>query len=159
MNFVRLRFVMLVMLGLAAAACHPQGSGEEPGAPTARAAVEMFLAGARAQDMRAMSNVFGNERGLVRDDESQRDHEMRMLTLMCFLNHDTARILSETPGETRRYVVVELSRGSVRKQPTFTTVATPRNRWLVSEFPLEELQELCRNPTSRPPAVRNPGTR
>lgn len=144
-----------VMLVLVLAACHPQGSGEEPGALAARAAVEAFLAAAKAQDIRAMSNVFGHEDGLVRDGESQREHEMRMLSLMCFFNHERASILSETPGETRRFLVVELVRDRLRREVTFTAVVGPRRRWYVSGAPVNNLQEFRRSP-SRPPGAPAP---
>lgn len=153
-----MRLPMVPLLVLLVAACHPQGSGEQIGAPTARAAIETFLAGARSQDMRAMSNVFGSENGLVRDDEDRREHEMRMLSLMCFLNHDDFRLLSETPGESRRFLVIELTRGRLQRQATFTAVVGPRNRWFVSSVPVDELQEFCRAPNAPPAAPRTTGT-
>lgn len=141
----------MLALALLLAACHPQGSGAEAGATTARSAVETFLAGARAQDIQVMSNVFGGERGLTRDQEGRREHEMRMLSLMCYLSHDAARIVNETPGDTQRSLLVELTRGRMTGRTTITAVSGPRGRWFVSNVPVQSLGAFCRS-TGNPPA-------
>lgn len=151
-----MRLLLLLML-LLAAACRPQGGDNLTGAADSRAAVESFLRAAKAQDLEAMSIIWGTERGPVRDQMERRQREQRQLVMMCYLNHDRYQILSETPGETSRTLAVQLSRGSLTRSTNFVTVRGPGGRWYVQEAAIQPLTDFCRAPPS--PAPPPPGTR
>ena len=144
--------LMLVLLG----ACRPRG-GSENGAATARGAVEAFMTSARTQDLQAMASVWGNDRGPARDQWPERELEMRTMALMCYFNHESYRVLSETQGESQRSIVVEMRKGTMQAQVNFTTVRGPAGRWYVQVAPVEGLTRFCAN--QPPSSSRPPGTR
>ncbi|HUF27764.1 MAG TPA: hypothetical protein VMM18_12380 [Gemmatimonadaceae bacterium] len=139
---MRVLALVLVLLG----ACRPQAGSDVAGAPTPAAAVEAFLAAARAQDLDAMALMWGNSRGLVRDQIPREERERRQLVMMCYMSHDSFRILDEGSGDTERPLRVELTRGQRRLATTFVTVRTAAGRWLVQNAELQPLTEFCRNP-------------
>jgi hypothetical protein len=148
----RTAFVLLVAL----VACHnpPRGS-DATGAPTPALAVERFLGSAKAQDLQAMSTVWGSARGAARDVTDRSQLEKRELIMMCYLTHDSYRVLSEGPSQQgRREYVVELRRGSIARSSTFSTVLGPGSRWYVEDVKLEPLTELCQNQQQAPAPSR-----
>jgi hypothetical protein len=153
---VRFLLLLLVMLPIA---CRPQGGSTPTGAADARSAVESFLRAARAQDLDAMSVIWGTERGPVRDEMERTERERRQLVMMCYLNHDRHQILSETQGEATRTLAVQLSRGSLSRTTNFVTVRGRDNRWYVQEAALQPLTDFCRTPSSATPTPPPPGTR
>ena len=153
---MRVRLLLLLLLVLPIA-CRPQGGGTLTGAADSRSAVESFLRAARAQDLEAMSVIWGTERGPVRDEMERQEREQRELVMMCYLNHDRHQILSETPGETMRTLAVQLFRGSLTRTTNFVTVLGPGNRWYVQSAELRPLTDFCRTPPSATPPP--PGTR
>lgn len=150
--------VLVLILALLAACRPPGGGGGGPtpvGAPNSRAALDMFLASAKAQDLEAMSRVWGTARGPVRDEMDRQERERRQLVIMCYVNHDSYRVLSETPGESERTLSVELTRGDLRRTTNFVTVRGPGGRWFLQEAQIQPLTDFCRTPPTTPP----PGTR
>ena len=150
-----LRFAALTagLAGLAAGCRHPAPT-PLPGAPAPRLAVESFLAAVKAQDLQAMSSIWGTREGPVRDSHSLgRDAvERRELIMMCFLGHDRYRLGGETPGEGgRRVFAVELTRGTISRSSNFFTVQGPSSRWYVESVDITPLQDLCRNPPGSAP--------
>ncbi|HJR63327.1 MAG TPA: hypothetical protein VJ803_06465 [Gemmatimonadaceae bacterium] len=148
------RFAFIVLL---AAACQSTpggtggtgaGVGQTPGAPSARAAVEAFLASVRAQDLQAMSIIWGTSRGPARDVLPDREQlEKRELIMQCYLAHDRFRILSDTrTGEESHTVVVSLTKGDLTRQTNFYTVRGPSDRWYVERADLEPVEDLCKDP-------------
>ena len=153
-----MRFLLLLMLVLPMA-CRPQGGAVPVGAADSRAAVESFLRAAKAQDLDAMSVIWGTERGPVRDQSdvmNRQQREQRQLVMMCYLNHDRYQIVSETQGETSRTLAVRLTRGSLSRTTNFVTVRGRDGRWYVQEAALQPLTDFCRTPPSTTPP---PGTR
>ena len=146
---MQLRNLVLVLLTVAAcrsAPSNPRNAGAPlPGASDPRAAVEGFLAAVRAQDLQAMSSVWGSERGPAREIINDRaELEKRELVMQCYLSHDRFRILEETPGDGRARVFrVELTKGSLTRATKFTTVPGPSNRWYMREADLEPVKDLC----------------
>lgn len=139
-----------IVLLIALAACHntPRDTATT-GAPTAALAVERFLGSAKAQDLQAMSTVWGSERGAARDVTDRSQLEKRELIMMCYLTHDTFRVRSEGPAQGgKRAYVVELRRGPVARSTTFTTVLGPSSRWYVEDVKLEPLTDLCQGQQS-----------
>lgn len=132
-------FVMIL------AACGPKTGGPLTGAPAPRTAVEQFLAAVRAQDLQAMSIIWGSEKGPARDLIDRKELEKRELVMQCMLTHDQFRVLSETPSTAgKRVFRVELKRGPITRATNFTTAQGPSERWYVESADLEPVRDLCR---------------
>jgi hypothetical protein len=122
----------------------PGPSGQLTGAPSARLAVEQFLASVRAQDIQAMSVVWGTSRGPTRDTMDRNELERRAIILQCFLAHDQFRIVNEIPGEgARRIIAVAITRGDQIRQPSFHVVPGPSQRWYVENIDLASVRDFC----------------
>lgn len=135
----------LVAVILVLAACGPKPGGALTGAPAPRVAVEQFLAAVRAQDLQAMSVIWGSEKGPARDLIARQELEKRELIMQCMLAHDRFRILNESTGAGGKQVYrVELRRGSVVRATNFTSVKGPSDRWYVESADLEPVKDLCR---------------
>ena len=129
------------------AACRPVAPGSMTGAPTPAAAVEGFLAAVRAQDIQAMSVVWGTTRGPARDQMDRAELEKRELVLMCFFDHERFRLLGETPGlQGGRQFRVELTKGPYTRVTNFYTVQGPSDRWYVENADIDPVKDLCREP-------------
>jgi hypothetical protein len=135
-------------LGLAAlvAACRtPQPGTTLTGAAAPRIAVEQFLSAVRAQDLQAMSAVWGNEKGPARDQFERTELEKREIVIQSCLSHDKFRILDESPGEGgTRVLRVELTIGSVVRSPKFKTIRGPSDRWYVLDAEMLRCGEVNR---------------
>lgn len=127
-----------------APATRPTPSGSQTGAPSARAAVQEFLASVRAEDLQAMSTVWGTTSGPARDALPRQELEKRELIMMCYFRHDSSRILEEAPGTGGKTVfAVELKRGGLTGSTNFYVVAGPRGRWYVESADLNPLRRFC----------------
>jgi hypothetical protein len=116
------------------------------GGASPRSAVEQFLNAVRAQDIQAMSVIFGTKNGPARDNMNREELEKRLVILQCYFNHDKFRILSELPGESgHRVVEVELSRQGNLRTPSFYAVPGPQNRWYVDNMEIAAVRDFCRN--------------
>ena len=137
------RALMLSLLVLAAA-CRSAG-GPEPGQNTSEMAVNQFVSAARAQDMQALSTVWGNADSPTRDRVEREELERRMLIIMCHLKHDESRIGAARPGEAGRTLhTVDFKKGELERSSTFTTVRNAKsNRWYVEDVDLSPLRDLC----------------
>jgi hypothetical protein len=140
------RKLVLALLVFAACRTSATPKGPMPGAPAPRAAVESFLSAVRAQDLQAMSAVWGSTKGPARDIIDDRaELEKRELVMQCYLNHDRFRILGDVPGDNGgRVFRVELTKGNLTRATTFTTVPGPSERWYVLEADLNPVKDLCR---------------
>lgn len=152
-----LAVLVLVLL----AGCRPAAPGGATGAPASDAAVQQFLFGANAEDLQAMSAVWGNQESPTRDRVSRQELERRLLILVCHLRHDESRIGPAQAGEAGRVLHrVELRKGALTASPMFTTVRNPRDgRWYVEDLDMRAVQPLCAasprpDPATRPPASR-----
>jgi hypothetical protein len=115
------------------------------GGSTPRLAVEQFLTAVRAQDIQAMSVVFGTSRGPSRDNMDRSELEKRLIILQCYFNHDQYRILNENPGENdHRVFTVELTRNRLTRTPHFYTIRGPGGRWFVDNMEIAAVREFCR---------------
>lgn len=117
------------------------------GASSPRLAVEQFLTAVRAQDLQAMSVVFGTSNGPSRDNMDREQLDKRLIILQCYFNHDKSRMLGETPGEGgHRIFTVELTRGRLVKSPRFYAIKGPGERWFVDNMEIAAVREFCREP-------------
>jgi hypothetical protein len=123
----------------------PSANPNIAGGATPRAAVEQFLNAVRAQDIQAMSVNFGTSRGPSRDNMARDELEKRLIILQCYFNHDKFRILRELPGENNhRVIVVELTRGTITRSPSFYTIAGPGGRFFVDNMEIAAVRDFCR---------------
>lgn len=115
------------------------------GASAARPALDAFLAAVRNQDLQAMSMVWGDKNGSVRDGKvmSREDMEQRELVLMRCFKHDSFRVLGEAPAPDRERVLqVELTRGTKKHVTDFYAVKGPE-RWYIRSANMEPVKNLC----------------
>lgn len=111
--------------------------------------MEDFLAAVRAQDIQAMSVIFGTNRGPSRDNMNREELEKRLVILQCYFNHDKSRFLSESPGtDNHRIIEMELTKQGISRTPNFYAVAGPNNRWYVDNMEIAAVQDFCRRPGS-----------
>lgn len=139
----------VVALMLVLAACKSAGgSGATAGSVGAagpRQAADQFLASIKSEDVQATSIIWGSEKGPARELISNRgDLEKRILIMQCNLNHDSARIVSDLPGDgSQRNLKVELRRGPLTAQTTMTVVQGPNQRWFVKNTDLAPMRGFC----------------
>jgi hypothetical protein len=124
----------------------PTADPNAPGAATPRAAVQLFLATAKAQDLQAFSNIWGSSSGPARTSAvmGAAELEQREIILMKCLRHDSYSILGETPAAGgERVFNVELKLGGVTARSDFTATLGPANRWYLRNFDTTKLQQIC----------------
>jgi hypothetical protein len=110
-----------------------------------RPALAAFLAAVRSSDLQAMSGVWGDRNGPVRDSNKMSRDEMehRELIMMCYFRHDTYRILGESPGpDNERVFQVELTKGTLRRTTNFY-LTRGGDRWYVRFADMDPVKDLC----------------
>jgi hypothetical protein len=123
----------------------PAAVANVTGAPSARNAVEQFLNAVHAQDIQAMSVIFGTKSGPSRDNMNREELEKRLVILQCYFNHDKFRILGESPGDGgHRIVEAELTKQGISRTPNFYAVQGPESRWYVDNMEIAEVRDFCR---------------
>jgi hypothetical protein len=137
-----------VVAGAAACASAPPTTSatvdNAPGAKTSIAAVDRFFAAVHAQDLQAMSQVWGTSKGAARDNMDRNELEKREVILQCYFNYDTFRVTGESPtSETRRIVRVELQRDGKTRTPIVYTVMGPGGRWYVENLDIAAVKDFC----------------
>ena len=147
-----MRKLLVLLVAVVAGACRSAPTptptpGSGFGAEAPRAAVEAFLGAVRAQDLQAISLVWGNEKGpLVNDDAISREElEQRELLMICFFRHDAGRVLDQVQTGEPRYTVfrTELKRGQQTRTPTISTVRGPAGRWYVVDADVNTVKDWC----------------
>lgn len=143
----KLLFRALLLTGATAVACAPatvNPTGQLTGAPSARLAVDHFMAAVRTGDLQAMTTFWGTSRGPTRDTMERDQLERRAIILQCFLAHDQFTIRSEYPGDGgRRLLGADLTRGNQTRPTTFTTIIGPGSRWYVEAVDMAALRDFC----------------
>jgi hypothetical protein len=145
-----------MLLVLTAAGCRPGSVGDRVGgADSGQMAVMEFLNAARAQDLQAISAVWGNDESLTRDRVERQELERRLLIIACHLRHDESRIGAAQLGEAGRTLfTARLTRGSITADVPFTTVRNKSNgRWYVEDVDLRPAREICNAEQMTRPAV------
>ena len=137
---------LLGVVLLLAACKHPNTATRLTGAASPKAAVQAFLEAARAEDLQAMSAVWGTEKGPARDQLDAAQFEKRELILICHFKADSDRIVSEGPSERgERMLKVQLTKRGRTRETRFYTVQGPSERWYVVNANLDEVKEFCRD--------------
>ena len=140
----KLAIVLLLVVG-----CRRQvvvGSSTNPNAPgaaTPREAVQMFMTSAKAQDIQAMSNIWGTSSGPARSTMDKEQMEMRLVYMMRCLRHDAYTIMTETPaaGGDRVYAL-QVKRGTLTPVANFTSTLG-NGRWYIVNVDLAALNSIC----------------
>ena len=132
----------LVALLLLTAACHAAPpSTALTGADSPHGVVDKFLASANAQDLQAMSAVWGDERGPARDRFPRQEAERQMLIMVCLVKHDGQKIGDPVRVENSRLAVpVDLTLGKNKATSKFIVAQGPSSRWYVQDLDLKVLQ-------------------
>lgn len=137
----------LFFLAACSSATTAGNSGGLTGAPAPQIAAEQFLRAVKANDLQAMSTVWGTQNGPVRETMERTSMEKREIILVCYLTHDTARIIGEAQGQQgRRDIRVELKRGNLTRQTTLYAIRGPRDRWYVENVDIAAVRDFCGNP-------------
>jgi hypothetical protein len=149
--------LLLAIAIMGVSACHsappstaprPGAVDNRPGAATSVAAVNRFFTAVHDQDLQAMSQVWGTDKGSARDNMDRDQLEKREVILQCYFNYDTFRILGESPtSETRRMVRVELTREGKTRNPVVYTVLGPNGRWFVENLDIAAVKDFCAMPS------------
>jgi len=120
------KWIPLLLIAAAACASGPRAGTALPGAVAPRQAVTDFLGAVKAQDLQAMSAVWGSEKGPARDQLPRTQLDQRLIIMQGCYDHDRYQILDEAGGTSgRRIVRVSLVRGSRTKTTNFTVVRGP----------------------------------
>ena len=124
---------LALLLVLAACSKNPSPGTALPGAAAPRQAVVEFLAAVKAQDLQAMSTVWGDEKGPARERFDRTELEKRLLIMQGCYDHERYQILDETPrGSGMRFIRVLLSRGARSKATGFEVWKGPSGRYFVN---------------------------
>lgn len=141
-----------ILLLLLAAACRtvPVGgsgpvaaatNGSLAGATSPRGALDLFLAAAKAQDLQALSSVWGDENGAARERNPRREFEQSQLVLLCLVHNDQAKVADLRQGENGRFVTtVDMVQGQAKATVQYTLAKTPAGRWFVQSVDTKTLQ-------------------
>lgn len=137
--------VRVIVFSLVLAGCAGRASsGSLTGAASARTAIDQFMAAVRAQDLQALSTIWGTSEGAARDRMDRSELERRELLMMCYLTHDRYLVQEETGGERdSRVFRIAVTRGDTTRPTSFTTVRGPSDRWYVQDADLTQLQAFC----------------
>ncbi|HEY0929210.1 MAG TPA: hypothetical protein VGE27_04775 [Gemmatimonas sp.] len=135
---------------LPGAAPVPSVTNDDPstfGSSTPKGAIDGFLKAVNAQDLQGMAALWGNTKGLARDQFKREELEKRLIVMQCLIQHDKAtypedRARLVTGG--RQEFLVELTKRGASARTSFTTVQGPGGRWLVEDVDVAKLRDFCR---------------
>lgn len=144
-----------IILLLAVSACHrkvevssaPAPAAPAPGTPGAaspREAVVKFMSAVKVQDLDALSLIWGSTAGPVRQTMNREEWEMREVTIMRCLRHESYRVAAEGPvagGE--RAVTVDVTFQDLTPTTNFTVTRDSAGRWYVRMVDMKPLEQLC----------------
>lgn len=123
------------------------GAPSTVGGVSGRSTVEAFLTAVNAQDLQAMSGLWGNANGLARDQLKREELEKRLIIMQCLMQHDKAVFPEERPRlQTggRQVFIVTLTKGTNTANTAITAVPGPGGRWLVEDVDVTKLRDFCR---------------
>lgn len=133
---MRYAAILFVLVG-----CRSVPTSTMMGATSPRGAAEQMLAAASAQDLQAVSAIWGSETGLARDHLDRTEVESRTFIMACVLKSESRKFSEPSPaGNGRVLVPVELTQGKNTGTTRFETARTKDGRWLVANVDLQSLQ-------------------
>jgi hypothetical protein len=128
---------------MAATAARPVGS--MTGAATEHAAIDQFMAAVKAEDLQAMGAVWGDKDGPARERLRMDEWQKRELIMLCYLKHDSFKILSDAPSlNGNRVFAVEVRFGAITHTGQFVIVHARNGRYYVQDIPdLQQFEDVC----------------
>ena len=151
----------LLFLPIAIACASLPGPGADTGAESPNAAIQQFLAAARAKNLHAMGSVWGTEKGPASKTIGTKELERRELIMIQCLPHEKATLGASSESEAGRLrVPVELTATMRKANLAFTVVRGPHQRWYVENLEIDQLRDqgFC-GATQRQPAPPSQSTR
>jgi hypothetical protein len=147
------RIVAIVLL-VALTACQrqatvgsPQPPAPVPGAPGASSpaeAVQKFMTAVKAQDLDALSLIWGTSSGPVRSTMKREEWEMREVTIMGCLKHDSYTMRGDAPAAGgERVLQVALRFQDLTPTTGFTTTRDNDGRWYVKAVEMDPVRQVC----------------
>lgn len=122
----------------------PAPSAALTGAASPREAAAQFLNAVKAEDLQAMSTVWGTESGPAREQLDRSDLEKRLIIMQGCYNHDRFSVVNETTdAQGARQVKVDIVRGNRTKSPTFLIVRGPSDRWYLKDTDFRIMTDFC----------------
>jgi hypothetical protein len=141
---------LAIVLLLVVAACQRKvvvgtaPNSNDPGGATPRDAVTRFMAAAKAQDLQAFANVWGSSAGPARGTMAAEELEKREIIMMCWLKHDSFRVISEAPAENQeRVFTIESKYQDLTRSANYFVTLGPGRRWYVRQVEVEKLNDIC----------------
>ena len=116
------------------------GNGAQlTGAAEPKLAAEQFLRAVKANDLQAISTVWGTQNGPARETMERTSMEKREIILVCYLTHDTSRVVDVDPPHAavldHPFVLFE--------EPE---LVGPGDRWYVENVDIAAVRDFCGNP-------------
>ena len=98
----------------------------------------------KAQDLQAMSTVWGTETVPAREQRDRAELDKRLILMQGCYDHERYVVVSET-GDSQgvRLVKVDIVRGTRTKSPTFQIVRGPSDRWYLKDTDFRVMSDFC----------------
>ena len=138
------------------AACHRGQTSTSPGQMSApipgvtsgaadpAGALRAYLGAVKAQDLQAMSLIWGTAQGPARASMEREYLEKAELIIVRCLTHDSFDVIGDAPGIAgKRVYAVALKRRDLTRTTNFNVVPGPGGRWYVESVDMEPLQQFC----------------
>lgn len=124
-----------------------QPVGNATGAPTERAAIAQFMAAIKAQDLQALGGIWGDKDGPARERFSMDELQKRELIMLCYLKHDSYKIIGDAPSlSANRTFAVLVTSGRTSHTGQFVVTHASNGRYYVEAVPnLQDFQDVCAN--------------
>jgi hypothetical protein len=106
------------------------------------------MTAAKSQDLQEFGVSWGTEEGPALKASENREEkdtrEQREIIMMCYLKHDTYRVLGEAPAKNgERVLAAEIKFRDLTRSANFTATRGPSDRWYVRQFDIEALRDIC----------------
>lgn len=147
------RVAIVALLVVAAASCQrqvqvgsppPEPVPGAPGAANPTEAVQKFMTAVKIQDLDALSLVWGTTSGPARSTMKREEWEMREVTIIGCLKHESYTIKSEGPAAGgERVHAVELKFQDLTPTTNFTTTRDGNGRWYVKAVEMDPVRQVC----------------
>ncbi len=110
------------------------------------AAIDNFMAAVKAKDLDRMGQLWGNQKGPIASQTSDKDREQlrqRLVVMQRMLEYKGYRIvegpLPSSAGGDMRMFRIELERGNCKKVVPFDVVKTHQGGWLVFDTHMDQV--------------------
>jgi hypothetical protein len=158
-KLIGLGFLLVACRGSMTPKTAPTPSG--PGAADPKAAVAAYVTAVAAQDLQAMSAVWGTADGSIRgqlDSDEIMKREVVVVSMLKCIRKDFTIASDATAGPGKRSMMVDLTydppavnRDSTRTKPglpltrstNFMVVSDKNGRWFVQQLDLNKVNDIC----------------